>query len=426
MNVQGAAEAMDGRDQPCEGAPVGTYFFWRPGAKYACRWDALVARPGGQGTGSWVRWPLPTPAPPKVPLLCRGLIRLGLIAATPPTAEKAEPPKGKPGSTSEDKESETAAKAAADSAQKAVDRHREAVKWFVVTAGTVAAAVIGTAPLAGLAPAVARDPLGLATWGFLITVAALVFILLFVAWTIQPLEKSTAELASAKPGLFNWRKNLQRSYEEDSDLFLDGRAATLQMFKLYRQAWRGIEADIDRQLEREEDPARYARLQEYLAAARERIKRDDDMVAANLGRGAVAEAAARGSLAILVSVLASVIAAAGLLLYLGGTVMEIPPVITDLAADPKEPGLGASATLTALATGEGLDYVWVHDGIQIEDGADYSGSATRTLTIHDFQDPDAGTYRVTVIDAEDESVFDEIELAEPPEPAEASAPTKPS
>jgi hypothetical protein len=403
---------------PDAGAPARGFFYLPKGSKHACRWDPLEAAANGQTSGAWVPWPLPDPVTAKPPLLRRFLNRLGLEVDDDPPEETSSGESGahdEGQKASDDTGGETAAKAAADSAQKAVDRYREAVKWFVVTAGAIAAAVIGTAPLAGLPSAIERDFWGPATQGFLVTVTALVFILLVVAWTIQPLEKSTAELASSKKGLLHWRRKLQERYAEDSDLFLDGRAATLQNFRLYRSAWRAIEADIDRQLEREADADRYARLKKYLAAAQERIKRDDDSVDANLARGAVAQAAARGRLAIFLSALLSFCAAIGFVVYLSGTVAPTNPVITDLSAS--EPKLGTSLTLAAVASGDGLEYVWAHNGAQVEDGAKYSGSGTRKLVVRDFQAQDAGTYRVTVKDAAHNSVFDEVDIAEPAKPA---------
>jgi hypothetical protein len=178
---------------------------------------------------------------------------------------------------------------------------------------------------------------------------------------------------------------------------------------------------IDRQLEREADPDRYTRLKKYLAAAQERIKRDDDSVAATLARGAVAQAAARGRLAIAVSAFNSVVGAIGFLVYLSGTVAPTPPVIAELTAAPEEPKLGASVTITALASGEGLEYVWAHEGVQVEDGSKYSGSGTRTLVIHDFQAQDAGAYRVTITDTDNNVVFNEVEISEPQDHATASS-----
>ena len=416
--ISGAAGPV--ASDPCLGAPVGGFFYFPPGAEHACRWNPLQTGADGQTVGAWVPWPLSDAPEEQPPWLRRLLIELGLAGDDPADdagGGGASAGDGDENQADDTKDHESAAKAAADSAQKAVDRHREAVKWFVATAGAIAAAVIGTAPLAGLPTAVARDFWGLATWGFLLTVGALITILLLVAWTIQPVEKSTAELAYSKKGLFSWRRNLQKKYEEDSDLFLDGRAATLQNFKLYRAAWRGTEADIDRQLLREADPARHARLTKYLAAAKERIARDDDSVSATLARGAVYQAAARGWLAISVSALASAVAAIGFLVYLSGTVATTLPIITSLSPTPEEPKLGQTVTLAVVASGEGLDYVWTHDGIQIEENEKFSGTETRRLVILDFNDEDAGLYRVTVTDAEDALAFDEVDLAEPEKPA---------
>jgi hypothetical protein len=62
--------------------------------------------------------------------------------------------------------------------------------------------------------------------------------------------------------------------------------------------------------------------------------------------------------------------------------------------------LGASATLTVSAAGtEPLSYQWTHDGTNLVDAGEFSGSTNSALTISGVEAADAGTYSVVISNA---------------------------
>ncbi|HNQ88204.1 MAG TPA: hypothetical protein PKM73_06300 [Verrucomicrobiota bacterium] len=74
-----------------------------------------------------------------------------------------------------------------------------------------------------------------------------------------------------------------------------------------------------------------------------------------------------------------------------------PPAMTQELADQtaKE---GDTVTFTTSATGDGLAYRWLLDGVQLADGASISGATTQTLTLTKVPLQAAGTYTVLVTD----------------------------
>ena len=58
---------------------------------------------------------------------------------------------------------------------------------------------------------------------------------------------------------------------------------------------------------------------------------------------------------------------------------------------------GSNITFSVTVIGESLSYQWQKDGDMLNDGADYTGAKTSTLTVVDVKDPDdEGAYNVIV------------------------------
>jgi uncharacterized repeat protein (TIGR02543 family) len=83
----------------------------------------------------------------------------------------------------------------------------------------------------------------------------------------------------------------------------------------------------------------------------------------------------------------------------GATPGTLAPRVT-VQPRSQSASLDDNLTLTVSATGtEPLSYHWTHDGVNLVDGGEFSGSATAVLTIQGVQAADAGTYRVVVSNA---------------------------
>ena len=74
-----------------------------------------------------------------------------------------------------------------------------------------------------------------------------------------------------------------------------------------------------------------------------------------------------------------------------------PPSITKELV-PQTVQAGATVTFSVSASGSGLSYRWLLDGVPLADGGAVSGTATATLTITQAQVTDAGTYTVLATD----------------------------
>ncbi len=74
-----------------------------------------------------------------------------------------------------------------------------------------------------------------------------------------------------------------------------------------------------------------------------------------------------------------------------------PPTITTELV-PQTVDEGATVTFTTAATGTGLTYRWLIDGVQLTDGGSISGATTATLTLSNAKVADSGTYTVLVTD----------------------------
>jgi hypothetical protein len=74
-----------------------------------------------------------------------------------------------------------------------------------------------------------------------------------------------------------------------------------------------------------------------------------------------------------------------------------PPAITkELVAQTVQ--AGAKVTFSVTASGTGLSYRWLQDGVPLSDGGAVSGATTATLTLNDVQVRANGTYTVLVTD----------------------------
>lgn len=74
-----------------------------------------------------------------------------------------------------------------------------------------------------------------------------------------------------------------------------------------------------------------------------------------------------------------------------------PPAITkELVEQNVE--VGATVTFSVTATGSGLSYRWLLDGVNLADGNGLSGATTATLTLTDAKVAQSGTYSVLVTD----------------------------
>lgn len=68
-----------------------------------------------------------------------------------------------------------------------------------------------------------------------------------------------------------------------------------------------------------------------------------------------------------------------------------PPAITkELVEQTVE--VGATVTFSVTATGSGLSYRWLLDGVNLADGNGVSGATTATLTLADAKVAQSGTY----------------------------------
>lgn len=194
------ADSLTNCDAPLTsegGAIPGGFFRWPLKCEWAWRWDPLSSRNArGEAVAAWVPWPMPEA--PVATLGQKIAQAVGLLddeGESESAKPSAETSKGE--DSSDDKDSETAAKAAADMYGKAIERYRDSLKWLVISAGAVATAVVGTAPLSGLAQAIPRRGGGYAGTGFVLLIASLALILLAVALVLRPAGTNTAELGSS-------------------------------------------------------------------------------------------------------------------------------------------------------------------------------------------------------------------------------------
>lgn len=74
-----------------------------------------------------------------------------------------------------------------------------------------------------------------------------------------------------------------------------------------------------------------------------------------------------------------------------------PPEITSQPMDVPNALPDANVTFSVTATGNMISYQWQKDGSVINDGADYSGTQTDTLTVLSVVNPDdEGDFNVQV------------------------------
>jgi hypothetical protein len=312
----------------------------------------------------------------------------------------------------EDKKSgSSAAGDISDMYSKGIEKFRDNIKWFVLAAGAVAAALVGTAPLAGAAQSLRAAGLDSASIGLFASVVAIALVLVVAAWTLQPLEASLPQLAKRDWWwrLPLWRHGFQDEYARNWMTYLDGVARNLQEYRDYRAAWLGTLADIERDLERATDLEQQKKLKAYRTLAKERLKLDEPNLALTLWRGTARQTRRRTQVAIAIITALVIIAAGGFIVYLRGA--GTPPVITSLKAS-ENLMVGQPFTLTVEATGTGFRYTWWHD-----DGEPIPGATGPVLEIDSYGADTAGTYKVRVAASDGTADVDEIDVPPPPPPS---------
>jgi hypothetical protein len=400
----------------------GGYFRWRAGELVAERVDPVADPPG------WVDWPLPgepEKKPDDAPVLklrWLGLLGGGDVVHAAGDVPEVAGPEAKEGGAAGGDGGTSVASMNAEMAKTAIEKYREALKWLVVTAGALAVALIGTAPLSGLPAAIREEGIrGGAAFGFLLTIAGLATILLAVAWVSRPVIVTTNELASQAPAgrlrwwRPRWRTTLQREYAQSPGNYLDGRACDLAEFAAYRAGWLGTVSDIERVMDQTGDIERSAKLKRYLSIAKERVKEGAETAITNLERGAVYKVRSRAQVALAIIVIAAVATVWGFLIYLGNTEeVQDPPFVDEVQLVEPDFALGDDVQLRVTATGTGFRYGWRHDNEAITPAIPgFSGEDGPVLTIEAFDEQDAGDYTATVTDSEGKTAFSIISLSTP-------------
>ena len=73
---------------------------------------------------------------------------------------------------------------------------------------------------------------------------------------------------------------------------------------------------------------------------------------------------------------------------------------------------GSNITFSVTVTGESLSYQWQKDGDLLNDGDDYTGAKTSTLTVVDVKDPDdEGAYNVIILNEAGFLISASVELS---------------
>jgi hypothetical protein len=371
-------------------------FFYLPAVLPAWRWDPTLGE-----SGEWVEWHLP-PEEKQETLadIARGIAsRIGRDA---PNGDQESKEKGETND-----ESPTSASDAGSIVGNAVGKFRDNIKWFAVAGGAVAAALIGTTPLAGASASLSAQRWTWSTAGIFLALMAVALILTVVAWTSQPIEMSLPQLSRGNRfWIFpRWRHHLHEDYAADPDSFLDSRARNLKQYNDYRSAWLGTLSDIDRLLDSEGDPVRRKRLTAFRELANDRIKIDTPNVVATVQRGIVRKTQGRSRLALVYVLLLSGLAAAGFLTYLAGAGQ--PPAITSLKSSPESPTQGSPVDLSVQTTGSGFTYEWWHGPDPLE------GEEGPVLTINDYTAESPETYTVRVTGVDGKSDVESITLLPP-------------
>jgi hypothetical protein len=402
---------------PEEGARIpGGFFRWPGACESPWRWDPLARRDAdGDAVGEWVAWPIPEPPAPS--LMQRVMKTISLSGDDNGDESKQADADG-PKKGNEDKEGdeETAAKAATEMYAKAVERHRDSLKWFVVAAGAVATAAVGTAPLSGLAQVIPGPGGGYAGTGFVLLVTSLVFILVAVALVLRPAGTNTAELGSSPLDRGTWEEKkwlerIQAQYSGYPTVFLDGKARSLREYRDYRAAWLGAAADIDRALLTERDFGKSAKLKKYAEIADARLRADDDSVSTNIQRGILEIVRRRAAVTTIIVIALIVVAIAGFLLYLYGIGVAGRPAIESLTTTPSAPASGDDIVIRAVVTGDKLTFSWTHDSSRIRptDESVFGGEGP-VLRIGTADEADAGEYKLTVTDGDGQAASKTIDV----------------
>jgi hypothetical protein len=414
------------------GTIPGGFFRWPEACESAWRWDPIARRDDrGQALPDWVAWPLPAAAQPSlgkrlVAGLQERLVRVfggGSSNNNEDEGRRDAATKGPEDSKDEaEDEHKTAAQAAAELYSKSIERHRDAVKWLVVAAGAVATAVVGTAPLAGLAQAIPRPGGGWAVGGFLVLLGSVTAILVTVALIFRPAGTSTAELGS-DPSIRGtwtekkWLKHMQAEYESAPALFLDAKVRTLAEFRDYRAAWRGVVADINRHLLAETSFDRNEKLQKYADAAAAQLRADDESIAVNIQRGILEIIRQRATLTLRIVVGCIIVAILGFAAYLYGIGVSGHPTVESVTASPNEVTSGQDLAIRAIVTGDKLTFEWKHDSEIISPTDDgFSGADGPVLRIQAADVSDSGEYRLTVTDEDEEADSKTIQVTVAPLP----------
>ena len=71
---------------------------------------------------------------------------------------------------------------------------------------------------------------------------------------------------------------------------------------------------------------------------------------------------------------------------------------------------GTDVMFTVVATGNNLTYQWQRDGVNLTDGARYSGTTTTTLTVMNVTEEDEGNFTCVVTDDMDSITSNAAEL----------------
>lgn len=396
----------------------GGFFRWPDQCESPWRWAPLAQREAtGKAIGAWVVWPMPEPeGPSRLQRVLRALRLSGDDDSDDAEQTDAAKTGSKDGKDDAKGDDETAAKSAADMYAKAIDRHRDALKWLVVTAGAVATAVIGTAPVSGLAQAIPEPGGGFAGAGFAVLIASLAAILVVVALVLRPAGTSTAELGSSPSIRGTWAEKkwlelIQARYSSDPAIFLDGKARDLTEYRDYRAAWLGVAADIDRAVLQEIHFSRSLKLKEYKELAEAQLRADDDSVSANIQRGTLEIIRQRATIAMRLVVFLIVCSIAGFLFYLYGIGVAGRPSIESLTVTPSEPTNGQNIVIRAVVTGDKLTFRWTHDKLLITPvDAGLYGAEGPVLHIDTADDADAGDYELTVTDDDNQADSETVHL----------------
>ena len=415
-------EASANRDcvePPLAGGTIpGGFFQWPDECASPWRWDPLATRDvSGKPHGRWVAWPLAEPSEDTPSRLRRILRALCFREEAKEEADAANEPKTpKQDGKQEEGDHETAAKAAAEMYRGAVEKYRDGLKWLVVTAGAVAVAAVGTAPLSGFPEAIPGPGGFIATLGFAILVVFLTLILVFVSRLTRPAGTNTVELGSSpKEKKWHeekkWLASMQEQYAGAPTIFLDGKARDLTEYRDYRAGWLGVAADIDRSLLKEANFARSEKLGKYRDLANAQLRADDDSTAANLQRGLIRIVQRRIFLGTIYVIAFAIIATTGFVVYLLGIGIASRPSVDELTATPSQPAIGQSVVISATTSGDKLSFTWTHNNSPITpDDADFYGADGPLLRIATVDAADGGTYMLTVTDGEGQTSSQSIQL----------------